>query len=304
VSGTSTTGAGGGGGFNPSGGSGGAGTSCDEKVRPIFVLTQGTPPTIHSFDPKALVFTEIQKVQCPNTGAWAAASMAIDRDYHAWIEWGGQANGAADPYAKRLDRIDLATGTCQPDVAKFPAVAAWGTPLGMAFVSDSNGSAAEHLFFIDTETRLHALGGQAPVGQFYSFKPGEGTEFGGAELTGTGAGRLFTFIMNWTAEFSHPCTAMDPCGPTVHLGEVSKTAGTAISNVEIPDVPAFGISPGGFAFAHWGGHFWVFESLKFGPTKVYDYDPTSKTAVVVKSDGPDAVVGAGVSTCAPLEIPK
>jgi hypothetical protein len=53
-----------------------------------------------------------------------------------------------------------------------------------------------------------------------------------------------------------------------------------------------------------GGHFWVFESANFRPTKVHDHDPVLATTAVVKSDGPDAVVGAGVSTCAPLEVPK
>ena len=292
------------GGFTPGSSSGGDVPACDEKVRPIFVLTQGTPPSIYSFDPKALAFTLVQKVQCPSTTGWDAGSMAIDRGYHAWVEWGAKATGPTDPFFKRLDRLDLATGACEPDQGKFPAATEWGTPLGMAFSSDAKGSTAEHLFFMDTSTRLYALGGQAPLGQFYHFKQGEGSSFSGAELTGTGAGGLFTFIMNWTPAWSHPCTAAQPCTPTVHLGEVSKLDAKAISNEELPDVPAFGISSGGFAFAHWGGRFWIFESVTFGPTKVYEYDPVAKTSALVKSDGPDGVVGAGVSTCAPLEIPK
>lgn len=278
--------------------------ACADNVRPIFVLTQGTPATIHSFDPQTLTFTPVQKVQCPDTAGWAVASMSVDRNYRAWIEWGAPAMGAAEPYFKRLDRLDLATGACTPNVGKLPAAVEYGTPLGMAFVSDTNGGNAESLFFIDTGTKVYPLGATAPIGQYYAFKPGEGTTFSGAELTGTGAGRLFTFIMNWTAPFNHPCTVDNPCVPTVHIGEVSKKDGTAISNHEVIDIPAFGISPGGFAFAHWGGLFWVFESPAFGPTKVYKYDPDLEKATLVKSDGPDAVVGAGVSTCAPLTVPK
>ena len=283
---------------------GDGGDGCEENVRPIFVLTQGTPSTIHSFDPQTLSFASVVDVVCPDTADWVVSSMSVDRSYHAWVEWGALANGQGDPYSKRLDRIDLATGNCEPDFGKLPSVDEWATPLGMAFVSDANGSAAERLFFVDNATKLYPLAGTAPLGPFYEFKPGEGTVFSGVELTGTGEGRLFTMIMNWTPEWDHPCTAANPCPPTVHVGEVDKTNGSAISNVEVPDVEAMGISPGGFAFAHWGGHFWIFISKDFGPTKVYDYDPVAISTSLAMSDGPDGVVGAGVSTCAPLEFPK
>jgi len=279
-------------------------TACGDQVRPIFVLTQTGAPVIHRFDPAALTFSQVVAISCPGTDGWTVASMAVDRSYHAWIEWGGTPNGESDPFAKRLDRIDLATGGCDTDRGELPKVVEWGTPLGMAFVTDTNGGSAERLFFVDTSTRLYGLSATGALGQYYEFKPGEGTVFSGVELSGTGEGRLFNMIMNWTPEFDHPCTAQDPCGPTVHLGEVDKATGKAISNVEVPDVEAMGISPGGFAFAHWGGHFWFFISKDFGPTRVYDYDPVAKKTVLTKSDGPDGVVGAGVSTCAPLQMPK
>lgn len=290
-----------GGGFQS--GTGGSAPLCADNVRPIFVLVQTTPPVIYSFDPFTLTFAPVQPVECPNTDGWAVSSMAVDREYHAWIEWGAPATGPTDPYVKRLDRLDLATGACEPGYAETPMVEEWGSPLGMAFVSDSNGSSAEHLYFADPSTRTYPIAGGGPLGPYYVFKPGEGTTFSGVELTGTGAGRLFMMIMNWTPEWSHPCTANDPCLPTVHIGEVDKASGSAITNEEVIDIPAFGISPGGFAFAHWGGKLWVFESPDFGPTKVYSYDPETGATALEKSDGPDAVVGAGVSTCAPLEVP-
>lgn len=283
-------------------GTGGA-ADCADNVRPIFVLTHTEPPSIHSFDPKTLTFDFVRQVECPDTTGWKASSMSISRDYHAWVEWGGTYTSPTDPAAKRLDRVDLATGKCEPDVAKLPAAAS-GAPLGMAFTSDTAGSASERLYFIDTSTRLWPLAGAAPIGQYYQFKPGEGTEFSGAELSGTGGGKLFIFVMNWTAAFNHPCTAQTPCYPTVHIGEIDKTTGASITNVEVLDIPAFGISAGGFAFAHWGGKLWAFESPDFGPTKVYEHDPALGTAKLVKSDGPEGVVGAGVSTCAPLEVPQ
>lgn len=271
-------------------------STCDTRVRPIFVLAQGTPPTISSFDPATLTFAHVQNVVCPGTTGWDAASMSVDRTFHAWIEWQNTGTGATT----RLDRLDLATGACEPDAAKLPVPSL----LGMAFVSAGANSAAESQFFVDTSSQLYALGSSTPLGQYYHFKSGEGTEFSGVELSGTGAGRLFMMIMNWTPAFNHPCTAQTPCAPTVHIGEVDKTNGAAISNAEVLGIPAFGISPGGFAFAQWGGLLWVFESPSFGPTKVYAYDPVAATSALKKSDGPNAVVGAGVSTCAPYVAPN
>lgn len=275
---------------------------CDDNVRPVYVLARDEAHgTIHRFEPDSLTFESVAAVDCPETQDWGVSSMAIDRSYGAWIEWGGLHDGPDDPYPKRLDRIDLATGVCSPNQGKLPTVEQWGSPLGMAFVTDTSGGSAERLFFVDTSTRVYGLGGTEAIGRFYD---GGGLTFSGVELSGTGGGRLFMLIMNWTPEWDHPCTAENPCYPTVHLGEVNKNDGTAISNVELPDVPAMGISSGGFAFAHWGGHFWVFISKDFGPTHVYDYDPVADLTVLAKSDGPDGVVGAGVSTCAPLEMPK
>ncbi|UQA57174.1 hypothetical protein [Polyangium aurulentum] len=306
----------GGNGGNGNGGHGGDGggisfdpsdagdAACADNVRPIFVLTQGTPAMIHSFDPQTLTFAPVQKIECPDTKDWVVASMSVDRNYRAWVEWGTNNPQDVNPYYKRLDRIDLATGACTPNTGKLPDADHYTQALGMAFVSDSNGSSAESLFFIDKQTKIYPLGATDPIGQWYKFKPGEGTTFSGLELTGTGAGRLFAFVMNWTPEWSHPCTPENPCGPTVHIGEVSTKDGSAISNEEVTEIPAFGNNGGGFAFAHWGGLFWVFEALNFGPTHVYKYDPELKKAELVKTDGPNAVVGAGVSTCAPLTIPK
>ena len=90
----------------------------------------------------------------------------------------------------------------------------------------------------------------------------------------------------------------------VGFGEVDKATGTSVTELTVPDLAPFGLSPVGFAFAHRGGHFWFFTSLNFEATKVYDFDPVASTTTLVKSDGPRGVVGAGVSTCAPLATPK
>ena len=59
----------------------------------------------------------------------------------------------------------------------------------------------------------------------------------------------------------------------------------------------------GYAFAHWGGNYWVFLQRTGEPSStVYEVDGVSGT---IKSTAPApgrTIVGAGVSTCAPTVI--
>ncbi len=283
---------------------------CGEpEDNPIYVFTRGletgAATSIRAFDPETLTFTSVvDTVVCPEVGEdWGASSMAVDRERRAWISWSAAHDGIADPAYKRLDRIDLDTGGCEIDVGELPVTDNWGTPLGSAFVTEFEDSGTERLFFVDTGTYLHTLASQASLGRWWELGP-EGRTFSGVELTGRGDGRLFSLIMNYTGPFDHPCTAEDPCLPTVRLGEVDKSDASAISMIDLPGIEALGLMAGGFAFAHWGGHFWIFITLEFGPTQVFDYDPQTRTTVLALDDGPPGVVGAGVSTCAPLVFPE
>jgi hypothetical protein len=58
---------------------------------------------------------------------------------------------------------------------------------------------------------------------------------------------------------------------------------------------------GGFAFAHWGGDFWVFTGQT--TSRVTRYRQTTDESVVVVPDTGMLIVGAGSSTCAPTKPP-
>lgn len=59
---------------------------------------------------------------------------------------------------------------------------------------------------------------------------------------------------------------------------------------------------GGFAFAQWGGDFWVFTGQT--TSKVTRYTPTTDESFVAVPDTGMLIVGAGSSTCAPTKRPN
>jgi hypothetical protein len=159
---------------------------------------------------------------------------------------------------------------------------------GMAFASSGPNDPCDHLYlhsFDDVEwSEGQGVGMLGRVDQStLQVAPVSPIDFNGGELTGTGDGRLFAFAGV----------------PDAKLVEYDKGSG------EVVDViPLAGLQlTNAFAFAFWGGDFWFFtESGGLGtPSKVtvLDHDGTLGLETLPEN-APMRVVGAGVSTCAPL----
>jgi hypothetical protein len=99
-----------------------------------------------------------------------------------------------------------------------------------------------------------------------------------AELTGTGDGKLFAFTS----------------GNPSNLIQYDKTDASVIESIPL-NLP----NNGAFAFAHWNGDFYFFTSAG-GNSTVTKYDYTGNQMLSMVGNAPLVVVGAGVSTCAPL----
>jgi hypothetical protein len=108
----------------------------------------------------------------------------------------------------------------------------------------------------------------------------------GAELTGTGDGRLFGFFT------TNPAT----------LAEIDKAAGATSADKSLTGVQ----TGSAWAFSFWGGDFWFYTSSGISPSKVTRLAASGNGELnVVKPDvGSFRIVGAGVSTCAPTEPPR
>jgi len=106
----------------------------------------------------------------------------------------------------------------------------------------------------------------------------------GPELTGTGAGQLFGFYTN-----------PDPTGTGSHIVQIDPSTGVLLMDYPLQ----VGMPNDAWAFAYWGGVFWVFTSpAPGGQTTVTRFDPVTRSETTATTLGA-TVVGAGVSTCAP-----
>lgn len=265
---------GGGGGFVASGG--GAGDGCVDEARSVYLLGKGRE--LVRFDPASLSLEEIGKLNCPveggpNVDLPTPFSMAVDRSGTAYVHYN---DGS-------LFTVDVTTAQCSLSGYQSGQLSSFQR-FGMGFSSNSPGSAEETLYIS-------------------SFEPGDGVAtletstmtiervgfYGGgiggpAELTGTGDALLYGFFLS------------DP----VQVAQLDKTTSKVVDAVTLPQVD-IGTA---WAFAFWGDDFWLFTAPGGLTSQVTRMHRGSVVTEVVIEDAGFVVVGAGVSTCAPVEPPK
>ena len=244
-------------------------TDCpDADATFIYVVTQ--QQELFSFFPPTLTFKLVGNLVCPVTPGVTPFSMAVDRRGVAYVLY-------EDGH---LYRVSTATGAC---TATSFAVGQDGfQTFGMGFASDFGG-AAERLYISDNnfDMTLRGLGFIDTTTFKVSFLGPYGADIQRSELTGTGDGRLFAF---WPDNVS---------GNGSHLTELNKASGGVLAQTNLP----VGDVNDAFAFAFWGGDFWIFTGTG-GPSDVNRFRPTDGTTTTPTTH-PSTIVGAGVSTCAP-----
>jgi hypothetical protein len=234
----------------------------------VYLLTEDN--VLLSFDPPTLSFTTIGDIACP--GGATPFSMAVDR------------RGIA--YSVFLDgnlfRIDTASAACEPTTF-VPDQNSFLT-FGMGYVADTTGT-GETLFVAEANVNngrplSRGLAHIDTLSYALDFVGAFGKSIPGPELTGTGDGRLFAFFTNAT-------------GTGAHIVQVDKTSAALLADYPLQ----VGAPNDAYAFAYWGGVFWVFTSTG-AITQVTRFDPltASETPAITYAG---VIVGAGVSTCAP-----
>jgi hypothetical protein len=240
---------------------------CVEASRWIYTVDESG--LFSRFDPSTLTFTDIAKLQCPTS--YLPNSMAVDQNAVAWV---GYQDG-------NLFRVDTATGACQATGFKINQHEI--KVFGMGFVFDPSTGR-------DT---LYIAGGPAVSGNqstlaTVSFPALVVTPIGTVaaglpEMSGTGDGQLWGFIpQNMSSTSRASLIRIDPgSGKTLESYPYASITDT-----------------GAWAMKFWGGHFWIF--LNSSVFKVSRDNPKVVETAIAQTNRA-GIVGAGVSTCAPLQ---
>ncbi|WP_155798306.1 hypothetical protein [Sorangium cellulosum] len=272
----SGAGIGGGGTGSGSGESGEGESGCIERAELVYVLSQDNE--LYSFRPDRKEFTRIGVLGCQTN--MDPNSMAVDRNAVAWVNY-----VRPDDSAGTLFKVSTEDASCESTSVELSR--GWSR-LGMGFSSDLSRPEAEQLFVAGTTSTpgigLGRIDGSSltPVGEFSGSLRGKS-----AELTGTGDGRLFGFFTT----------------SPVQLAEIDKETGDIIEATPLRGIE----TPSAWAFSFWGGDFYFYTAPQSASrtTNVSRYRPSDGSIdTAYMTNIGFRIVGAGVSTCAPVEQPR
>lgn len=261
---------------------------CADAARSVYALNDRRE--LLRFQPAGdqHTFTTIGTLDCPAGPQWTELgggparpfSMSVDRSGRAWVLY----------TSGQIFHVSTADASCS--AAGWSPGTAGLQLFGMGFVADAPGSTAERLFvaggdaaephrgvLASIEPATAGATVRAPLPQA-SFMP---------ELTGTGDAGLFAY---YPGNAGSAIARLDPATAAV---------------VEQWPMPALDGIPIAWAFAHWGGRFYVFVSEHDVATiqtntQVFRLDPATGHTDLLLSMLPYKIVGAGVSTCAPIIV--
>jgi hypothetical protein len=259
--------------------------SCGENADLIYLVDQQY--RLLSFNPRdgKNEIKLIGNLSCPagpsfDGGTATPFSMSVDREARAWVLYN----------SGEIFWVSTKDASCKPS-GFMPAQKGFET-FGMGFVSDAPGSESETLFITGGGHNNPGKGNLGRIDPMSLQVTPLGalpmTEYG-PELTGTGKAELWAYF---------PGTKM------TFAGQLDKT--TAQPVVQWPMPPLSG-SVTAWAFAHWGGRFYLFVTVLdlmtgMNNSQVFLFTPDDGNVTTILSNLPYTIVGAGVSTCAPVII--
>ncbi len=252
---------------------------CSEAAKLVYLVDESGE--FMSFRPDTGVFTTIGTLDCPTMGGGIPGlplplpglgsspfSMSVDRSGTAWVLYS----------TGELFRVDTKDASCS--ATSRTAGAEGFNTFGMGFATKAAGGNDETLY-------VAGAGG----GSFGSLDLSTlmvstlGSVNGSPELTGTGSAELWGFFP-------------DTSPPRIDL--MDKSSGAAQRTIPLTSLNG---TPTAWAFAFWGGRFWIFLQRAADPaTVVYRVDAaTGELTTSIPNTG-KTIVGAGVSTCAPVQV--
>lgn len=244
----------------------------DATVQFIYVVSQENG--LFSYHPPTGTLTRIGTIACPVDPSVSPTptpySMSVDRAGTAYVIF-------SDGH---LFRVRIADARCAA-TAYAPNQIGW-LNFGMGF-SANRTDPGERLFVTESDFvgPSQGLGWIDTTTLRLTFVGAFSRTLGRSELTGTGDGRLFAMSLDTVA------------GST--LSEIDPSSAAVLTSTHL-DV---GTPESAFAFAAYGGDFYLFTTPSAGAgTTVTRFRPADGSVIPV-SRLTETIVGAGVSTCAP-----
>jgi streptogramin lyase len=230
-------------------------------------------------------FKLIGKLDCPAGPTWPARgglpsspfSMSVDRQARAWVLYG----------SGEIFWVDTKDASC--NASTFSKGASGYELFGMGFAADQAGSSSEKLFIAGGDAGDLSGGNLAQLDpttmtiNTINTLPSADLS---PELTGTGNGDLYAYFP----------------GLSAFVAKLNKSTGAVEHKW---NVPAASGSVRAWAFAHWGGKFYIFVTTTdflglSENSQVIRLDPSDGSTQTILSNIQYRIVGAGVSTCAPV----
>ncbi|HEY5952400.1 MAG TPA: hypothetical protein VIV40_43175 [Kofleriaceae bacterium] len=282
-----------------SGGDGGSGSGsgsgnqdgCSDAAKLVYVVDSND--TFSKFDPATKTFTDIGQLNCPTSGG-QPFSMGVDRNATAYVLYSGVNPITGDVTSTEIFKVDTTQAGLPCTKTTFAGTADF-KQFGMGFSTDTAMGSTDTLFIAGSPgvgtgtTKL----GKLDVGTMQVTPVGSIT--GDPELTGTGSAELWAFFPSDTTG------ATDP-----KVGKLDKATGTLSTPYTLTALKGI---PNAWAFAFWGGDYWVFLAKSTsgplptpGKTIVYQVDGMNGSIKGMTNTMTRTIVGAGVSTCAPVVI--
>ncbi len=208
----------------------------------VYVL--GSANELYSFYPPTLGFTNIGTITCPSSSS--PNSMAVTR---SGIAFAGFLDGT-------LFEVSTANAACK-STTYAPNQDGFKT-FGMGYAGDPDGG--ETLYIAGNNDVDGGLQGLAAIDTtlfqldfIAQFQPQQAN----CELSGTGGGQLYGFC------------------PLAH-GSVVIQINPATAQIIMSHPLLVGAGANSFAFAFWGGDFWIFTAGA-GDSTITEYDPVAQT---------------------------
>ena len=247
----------------------GSGNGCAQGAESVYVIDH-LLEHLFRFDPPTKSFTDLGQPFCPTSGK--PFSMGVDRDAVAWVLY-----DTGELFEVQLNNALACTKTTWASANGLHQ-------FGMGFTTDTVGGTTDSLYVGGGTNQLATSFTLAKLDTTTMTATAIGTTHQLPEMTGNANAELWGFM---------------PDAATPHVVKFDKTNGAFLVDFAEPSLAG---ANAGYAFAHWGGNYWVFLMKNSEPsTTVYEIDGTTG-AIVDTIPTIRTIVGAGVSTCAPTVL--